>query len=57
MVRLAAPLLFRTDPELVIYGRYVTPARLLSEGFSFAFAQLDDALRDLCAPEKRSVVA
>lgn len=48
MVRLAAPILFRTDPELVIYGRYVKPARLEREGFTFTFASLDDALRDLC---------
>lgn len=48
MVRLGAPLLMRTDPELVLYGRYVLPQRLLDEGFEFRFAQLDDALADLC---------
>jgi hypothetical protein len=33
MVRLGAPLIFRTDPELALYGRYVMPERLLKEGF------------------------
>lgn len=50
MVRLAAPLVFRTDPELIVYGRYVVPARLLREGFTFAFPTLDSALGDLCKP-------
>lgn len=47
MVRLAAPLFLRTDPELVLYGRYVIPKRLLDEGFQFRFAELEPALRDL----------
>ena len=47
MVRLGAPLFMRTDPELVLYGRYVIPKRLLDEGFEFRFAELETALRDL----------
>lgn len=47
MVRIGAPLLMRTDPELVLYGRYVLPKRLLDEGFAFRFPNLDGALRDL----------
>lgn len=47
MVRIGAPLLMRTDPELVLYGRYVIPKRLLDEGFAFRFAALERALRDL----------
>ncbi len=50
MVRLAAPLLLRTDPELALYGRYVMPQRLLDAGFEFRFPQLADALRDLLSP-------
>ena len=47
LVRLGAPLLLRTDPELAIYGRYVVPRRLLSEQFDFEFPRLEDALADL----------
>lgn len=46
-VRLAAPLVLRTDPELAIYGRYVVPSRLLGAGFAFRFPTLDAALDDL----------
>jgi uncharacterized protein (TIGR01777 family) len=47
MVRIGAPLFLRTDPELVLYGRYVIPKRLLDEGFNFQFAELESTLRDL----------
>ena len=47
MVRIGAPLFMRTDPELVLYGRYVIPKRLIEEGFEFRFADLETALRDL----------
>ncbi len=47
MVRIGAPLLMRTDPELALYGRYVVPRRLLDEGHEFLFADLDAALADL----------
>jgi len=47
MVRIGAPLLLRTDPELALYGRYVVPARLTEEGFGFRFPSLDTALEDL----------
>lgn len=47
MVRLGAPLLLRTDPELALYGRYVVSKRLADEGFAFQFPELDSALRDL----------
>jgi len=47
MVRLGAPLLLRTDPELALYGRYVIPKRLLDEGYEFLFPDLDAALTDL----------
>jgi len=47
MVRIGAPLFLRTDPELVLYGRYVVPKRLLDEGFEFRFANLESALQDL----------
>lgn len=47
MVRIGAPLLLRTDPELALYGRYVLPKRLQAEGFEFRFPGLRDALKDL----------
>ncbi len=47
MVRIGAPLVFRTDPELALYGRYVIPQRLISEEFKFQFSELEPALRDL----------
>ena len=48
MVRIGAKLLFRTDPELALYGRYVQPARLLAEGYTFHHPDLDRALDELC---------
>ena len=47
MVRLGAPLVLRTDPELALYGRYVIPRRLLQEGYEFHFPTLDSALANL----------
>jgi uncharacterized protein (TIGR01777 family) len=47
MVRLAAPWLLRTDPELALYGRYVVSERLKTEGFEFQFPDLSRALDDL----------
>ena len=47
MVRLGAPLLMRTDPELALYGRYCVSQRLKQEGFEFKFAEVGAALRDL----------
>jgi uncharacterized protein len=46
-VRLAAPLLLRTDPDLALYGRYCIPRRLSEEGFTFEFSSLSNALQDL----------
>ncbi|MCC7389217.1 MAG: TIGR01777 family oxidoreductase [Phycisphaerales bacterium] len=49
LVRLGAPLVMRTDPDLALYGRYCLPERLLGEGFGFEFAELGPALADVCA--------
>lgn len=51
-VRLGAPLLMKTDPELALYGRYVVPKRLLKEGFEFRFTSLAEAMKDLAAKPK-----
>ncbi|HEX5445443.1 MAG TPA: DUF1731 domain-containing protein, partial [Pirellulales bacterium] len=47
MVRLGAPLLLRTDPELALYGRYVVSKRLEDEGFEFRFPEVGAALREV----------
>lgn len=47
MVRIAAPLLLRTDPELALYGRYCVSRRLREEGFEFQFNDVATALGDL----------
>lgn len=47
MVRLGAPLVFGTDPELALYGRYVVSKRLAEEGFTFKYPELESALKDL----------
>ena len=48
MVRFGAHWLLRTDPELVLYGRYCVSHRLEEEGYEFAFENIKDAMVDLC---------
>lgn len=47
MVKIGAPLLMNTDPELALYGRYCRSERLEEEGFEFAFSTLDEAFEDI----------
>ena len=47
MVRIGAPLIMRTDPDLALYGRYCVSRRLRDEGFDFTFPDLVSALQDL----------
>jgi len=51
MVRLGAPLLLRTDPDLALCGRYVVSRRLKEEGFEFSFPQLRGAFQELFGKE------
>jgi uncharacterized protein len=44
---LGAKFIFKTDPELALYGRYVKSERLEKEGFTFKFPELEMALVDL----------
>ncbi len=47
LIRLGAALVLRTDPELVLYGRYCVSTRLEQEGFTFEFPDVTSAIRDL----------
>ena len=47
MVRLGAPLVMRTDPELALYGRFCVSRRLFDEGFEFQHPTLSGALAAL----------
>lgn len=47
MVRLGAPLVMKTDPELALYGRYCVSQRLADEGFEFQYPTVDLALRNI----------
>jgi uncharacterized protein (TIGR01777 family) len=57
MVRLGAHYLLRTDPELVLFGRYVVSERLRAEGFKFQYPTLREALNDLLSRRVREVPA
>jgi NAD dependent epimerase/dehydratase family enzyme len=43
-----ATFFMRTETELVLKSRRVTPGRLLQSGFEFKFPDWNDAARDLC---------
>lgn len=47
MIHFGSRFVFKTDPELVLYGRYVVPKRLIEQGYNFKFPNLDTALKDL----------
>lgn len=47
LTRIGAKYLFRTDPELVLYGRYVKSERLSDGLFTFKYPTLAEALSDL----------
>lgn len=49
LIRLGAYWFLRTDPELVLLGRYCTSRRLQDDGYSFLFPNLGDAMEDLCS--------
>ncbi|QDT99484.1 TIGR01777 family oxidoreductase [Gimesia aquarii] len=47
MVRIGAPLVMRTDPELALYGRYCISRCLKEEGFEFSFSNLASAFQEI----------
>jgi len=51
MVKLGAALIMRTDPDLVLAGRYCVPTRLQHEGFEFLYSTIDEAFDDLFKKE------
>lgn len=46
----------RTETELVLKSRWVAPERLLDAGYSFAYPELEPALRSILRPERGEVV-
>lgn len=54
ITRIGARFVFRTDPELALYGRYVKSERMENEGFNFRFPELKGALEDLLKRLKAS---
>jgi uncharacterized protein (TIGR01777 family) len=47
MVKIGAPLILKTDPDLALYGRYCYSERLKDEGFEFNFPKIDGALSNI----------
>lgn len=47
LVRIGAKYIFKTDPELALYGRYVKSIKLKKEGFNFKYPTLNEALNQL----------
>jgi NAD dependent epimerase/dehydratase family enzyme len=52
MVKIGAPLIMKTDPELALYGRYCIPTRLSNQGFTFTFPHLNQALNNIYNPQQ-----
>ena len=44
ITRFGAKYIFKTDPELAIYGRYLKSERLEKQGFNFKYPELHEAL-------------
>jgi uncharacterized protein (TIGR01777 family) len=47
MVKIAAPLILKTDPELALYGRYCVSKRLEEKGFEFMYPDVGTALSNI----------
>lgn len=47
ITKFGAKYIFKTDPELALYGRYVKSQRLEENGFEFKYPTLDEALDNL----------
>lgn len=53
MVKIGAPLVFNTDPELALYGRYCISSRLKEEGFEFKYPNIDTALQNIYSRKRQ----
>ena len=49
MVKIGAPWVLHTDPELALCGRYCVSRRLQEEGFEFQYPTIEAALQDIYA--------
>lgn len=50
LIKIGAPLIFRSDPELLLYGRYVKSKRIEEEtNFKFKYPHLIDAIENIKA--------
>jgi len=47
ILRFGAKYIFKTDPDLALYGRYLTPQNLINQNYKFKFPTLKEALEDL----------
>jgi uncharacterized protein (TIGR01777 family) len=55
MIKLGAMFILKTDPDLVLAGRYVVPKRLEDEGFEFLYPSVDEAFKSLFEKEKYKI--
>tara|TARA_R110002073_G_scaffold118918_6_gene259508 strand:- start:23458 stop:24429 length:972 start_codon:yes stop_codon:yes gene_type:complete len=46
-IKLITATIIDTDPDLILYGRYLNPKRLIDEGFEFKFQSIKPAIADL----------
>jgi uncharacterized protein (TIGR01777 family) len=51
MIKLGAMFILKTDPDLVLAGRYVVPKRLEDEGFEFLYPSVAEAFESLFRKE------
>ncbi|MFD2370678.1 DUF1731 domain-containing protein [Brevibacillus sp. GCM10020057] len=54
LVWLGTCLVMRADPGLALTGRNCIPAKWLEHGFSFAYTDLEPALRDLLVSAEKA---
>lgn len=48
-VRIGSKLILKTNADLALEGQFAIPQRIINDGFAFTYANLNDALADLCS--------